>query len=388
MSNHRKLLRAALMTLLVLALVCVTGHPVAAAGKPGPAVKYTMTLLPALGSYVCRVTGMNNHGDVVGIAADNALGRGFYCLAPYLQSVDLNASKNLPAGWRVTAAVDINDAGQISGNYRCTDPDGTARDHAFVYDLAADQFRVIPQPPGLPWSYAQGINNFGQITGELQNDGATIARVFVWTPGSNPILLGIGYNASGLDINDAGQLIYLGTAANGERHAFRYTPAPDPAYDLYEDLGVLGPLPDGTSKSVAGGLNMAGQVVGQSTSTAGWRAYRYTDGVGMVNLGTLDATGVTQSEAVSINDAGQVVGWSAIRKTRDYAYHPMLYTDATGRLNLWSLVTNPPAGMTENDMGLGADLNGMGIINPVAGKTFGRICGTARGLMYVLTPDR
>jgi len=171
-------------------------------------------------------------------------------------------------------------------------------------------------------------------------------------------------------------------------HAFRYTPATETADARYEDLGVLGPLPDGTSKSVAQGINNAGQVVGQSTSSAGWRAYRYTDGVGMVNLGTLDATGVTQSEALSINDSGQVVGWSAVRKARDFVYRPMLYTDATGRLNLWPLITNPPAGMTENDMGFGADMAGVGINNPAEGKTFGRICGTAKGLMYVLTPDR
>jgi probable HAF family extracellular repeat protein len=387
MFSNQKWLRVGLMTLLVLGIACAAGHGIARAAKSSLPVKYTMTQVPPLGSYVCRITGMNNDGDVVGVAADG-IGRGFYCLAPYVESVDLNDSENLPDGWLITAAVHINDLRQISGNYRCTDADGNVRDHAFVYDLGDDQFYPLPQPGGLPWSYAEGINNFGQITGELQNDGATIEQVFVWTPGSDPIVLDIDYNTCGLDINDHGQVIYTGTTASGQRHAFRYTPAADPANDLYEDLGVLGPLPDGTSKSGAGGINNAGQVVGQSTSSAGWRAFRFTDRVGMVNLGTLDARGVTQSAAESINDLGQVVGWSAVQKALDLVYRPMLYTDKTGPLNLWSLITNPPAGMTENDMGLGAHMSGVSIINPADGRTFGRIGGTAKGLMYVLTPDR
>ena len=387
MFRNQKWFRAGLTTLLVLGIACAAGHSVARAAKPSPSLRYTMTLVPPLGSAVCRITGMNNDGDVVGVAADSdGLGRGFYCLAPYEASVDLNSSRNRPAGWRITAAVHVNDVGQISGNYRCIDADGTARDHAFVYDLLTDRFDSLPQPDGMPWSYAKGINNFGEITGELQNDGATVEQVFVWTPGSDPIPLDIDYNTSGVDINDDGQVIYLGTTDSGERHAFRYTPATYTAAARYEDLGVLGRLSDGTSKSIAQAINNAGQVVGQSTSSAGWRAFRFTDGAGMVNLGTLDARGVTQSEAVSINDLGQVVGWSAVQKSLGLVYRPMLYTDATGRLNLWSLITNPPTGMTENDMGLGVDLNGVNIINPVYGKTFGQICGTAKGLMYVLTP--
>ena len=128
---------------------------------------------------------MNKDGIVVGVATDSdGLRRGFYCLAPYEASGDLNSSRNRPAGWHITAAVHINDVGQISGNYRCIDADGTARDHVFVYYLLTDQFDSLPQPDGLPWSYASGINNLGEITGELQDEGATPDPVAVAAAGA------------------------------------------------------------------------------------------------------------------------------------------------------------------------------------------------------------
>ena len=60
---------------------------------------------------------------------------------------------------------------------------------------------------------------------------------------------------------------------------------------------------------MASGINDAGQVVGQSTTTTGCIHAFITgaDGVGMTDLGTL---GGDYSEAYGINDAGQVVGQS------------------------------------------------------------------------------
>src|SRR5262249_2636129 len=52
------------------------------------------------------------------------------------------------------------------------------------------------------------------------------------------------------------------------------------------------------------GINSSGQVVGQN---AAGHAFLYGNGT-MTNLGTL---GGTVSNAISINDRGQVVGWSA-----------------------------------------------------------------------------
>src|SRR5262245_59554934 len=66
------------------------------------------------------------------------------------------------------------------------------------------------------------------------------------------------------------------------------------------DLGTLG-----GSSSLAYGINDAGQVVGEATTSGGYgHAFLYQNG-GMADLGTL---GGTYSVANGINDVGQVVG--------------------------------------------------------------------------------
>jgi probable HAF family extracellular repeat protein len=107
----------------------------------------------------------------------------------------------------------------------------------------------------------------------------------------------------------------------------------------------------------------------------------------MVSLGALDREVVLPaSGATSINDAGQVVGWSTCwdPKLRRRRYRPFLYTDATGMINLWPLITNPPPGVTEDGLGRAVDK----IMNPASGYTFGRITAAMNGMFYILTPDR
>jgi probable HAF family extracellular repeat protein len=86
------------------------------------------------------------------------------------------------------------------------------------------------------------------------------------------------------------------------------------------DLGTLG-----GSDSHALGLNDAGQVVGASlTNEDVWRAFLYTNGA-MANLGTL---GGTYSAAYSVNVAGEVVGES---ETTDGRIMAFLYANGAMR---------------------------------------------------------
>lgn len=75
------------------------------------------------------------------------------------------------------------------------------------------------------------------------------------------------------------------------------------------DLGTLG-----GDESLAYAVNGAGQVVGWSESDSGRHAFRWQDGT-MTDLGTLEPPETTfpspalHSEAIGINEAGDVVGW-------------------------------------------------------------------------------
>lgn len=87
------------------------------------------------------------------------------------------------------------------------------------------------------------------------------------------------------------------------------------------DLGSLG---GGRSEAI--GLNDVGQVVGTSATAAGERhAFLYQNGA-MQDLGTL---GGSASEAFAINERGQVVGGSYL--AGDTAYHAFLYSDGVMR---------------------------------------------------------
>jgi probable HAF family extracellular repeat protein len=138
-------------------------------------------------------------------------------------------------------------------------------------------------------------------------------------------------NATG--INDLGQVVGVSryiTPSVVER-AFRYTDGVGMI-----DLGVLPGQPSTGGRVVAERINNSGQVVG-SASTAGGRhqAFRYTDGVGMASLGVL--LGYDYSTAYDINDSGHVVGES-YNAGGSLPPHAFLYTDATGLIDLNTLI--------------------------------------------------
>ncbi len=81
-----------------------------------------------------------------------------------------------------------------------------------------------------------------------------------------------------------------------------------PRIDL---LGWLGQGSGGTRQSTAHAINNFGQVVGESTFQPGSsRAYRYSDGIGMVNLGSFPGDPASV-QALGVSDAGEIVGWAS-----------------------------------------------------------------------------
>ena len=76
-------------------------------------------------------------------------------------------------------------------------------------------------------------------------------------------------------------------------------------------LRIWGNCPGGENHSVARDINDSGQVVGESQAATGTRAFRWTSGGGMQDLGDLPG-GNDFSRGYGINTGGQIVGDSSV----------------------------------------------------------------------------
>lgn len=115
-----------------------------------------------------------------------------------------------------------------------------------------------------------------------------------------------GTFSSANDVNDAGQVVGVSTTASGEQHAFLWQPSTGMI-----DLGLLPDLeyPWQTGASEALGINNAGQVVGESTC-GGYNcihAFLWEPGTGMIDLAV--PWDIMRATARAINEAGQIVGY-------------------------------------------------------------------------------
>jgi probable HAF family extracellular repeat protein len=192
-------------------------------------------------------------------------------------------------GGPASAAVGINDAGQVVGNI--TDVAGAPLS-PFFYSNGV--MTAIPNSFGGSFSVAQGMNNLGQVTGTATFAGDTIQHAFVWSAGS-VVDLGTlqGPNATfsysvGYALNDFG--IVVGESKN---EAF-----------IYQDGRMTG-FSRRAARS-AHSINDVGQIVGMLESN---RAFLF-DQKTMKDLGTLDGGQNSTSGATAINESGQVVGYS------------------------------------------------------------------------------
>ena len=157
-------------------------------------------------------------------------------------------------------------------------------------------------------SYAQGINNQGEVVGYWSATNG--AHAFLYQSGAvtDLGLLGAGgVNNYALSINNAGQVVGFSETTNGAS-AFLFQSG------TVTTLGRLG----GTS-SYALGINGRGQIVGYLDTQKGGRAF-LLDESELIDLGTL---GGTNSFAFGVNDSLQVAGASL--KADNLTLHAFLW---------------------------------------------------------------
>jgi probable HAF family extracellular repeat protein len=161
------------------------------------------------------------------------------------------------------------------------------------------------------------LNDAGQVTGYFYTDPDVRQHAFLYSNGVPTDLLTLGGLGSwGRSINASGQVTGSSHTALGAIHAFRYT-----AGVGMVDLGSF------LTHSEGYAINASGQVAGDAyVSNNAPRAFFYSDGGGMKDIGTL---GEATSSARAINDSGQVVGQALTPRGGSRAF---LYTSSTNSL--------------------------------------------------------
>jgi hypothetical protein len=262
-------------------------------GMAGPAiagpVSYNFNSISVPGSLSTWAQGVNNAGDVVGGYVDvkdpNDVFHGFLLdTTGHFQTIDV------PGAQIRTSPQAINNSGEIVGSY--VDANGVS--HGFLDKNGV--FKTIDVPGSISTA-ALGINSSGQIVGSFDSpngQGQDFGGGFVYANGVFTTILVPGFQfAVGQGINDAGNVV--GTVSNNfSRLGFLDVNGNFTFIDVGVDVS-------GNPFTEALAINNAGDIVGNSTS----RGF-LLDVNG--NISTIEFPGAISTGASGINDQGVIVG--------------------------------------------------------------------------------
>ncbi len=250
--------------------------------------------------------GINDLGDVVGTWGNASFpGQAFL----FRNGVVLDLAGAFKAD--VSLLTDINDSGIACG---WAGKIGTP--HAVRYDTASAKATDLGTLPGLKSSYAAAVNRHGQIAGTSRNNGTPQnSHAFLWDGN----LRSLGPATSTNDLNDDGVVVGA-RVVEGATHWTAFALASSDPNGEFEDLGPL-PIP-GFVGSEAMGINNHGDIVGHSFTDFGpgqmIRAFlRRSDGV-MQDLNSLipPNSGWLLEWAMAINDRGHIAGTGSFQGER------------------------------------------------------------------------
>ncbi|MGC1274956.1 MAG: hypothetical protein WBC44_14715 [Planctomycetaceae bacterium] len=388
--------RFALAALLALSLPAAT-----LAGKPGgggptqppppPPVIYELTWLGAFGGASSAALDNNDLGQVVGTAALNDGSLRAFIYAPGVGMQDLNNVTGADElGWVLTKAAGINNAGQITGTglrdgqtraYRYSPP-AIDPESGSVIPATIDDLGILD--PTHTASRGRSINAWGDVAG-VSEDANRKMHPFLAVAGENAVgFAPAGYTAmdpTGLAVNDFGQVVGQFNDGTMKFWSFRYSPMAD---QTWEEFGPLVKPRKGYGSSRARDINEYGEFCGSATVADGSRrAYLYTDGAGMKDLGAgagSDAWVLNNPDPA--NGLGSTIVGQLPQSTKDGVIRnrAFIYRDDWGVVALDSAVTG-----TSGDL---ATWHAATIIEPRSINDDGQICGQVGRdqQAFVLTP--
>jgi probable HAF family extracellular repeat protein len=252
-----------------------------------------------------RAYSVNNYGQAVGYSFDSSrhsratlfdiTGRG--------DNIDLGT-----LGGTSSVANAVNDYGQIVGYAQ----DNSGAEHAAIFDVTGRGDNTdLGTLPGCANSYATSINNNGQIVGYCIDDsGQFYATMFDLSGSGKNVNLGklSGLLSAPNGINNYGQIAGVAGVTPSTQHAALFKLPGGTGSSI--DLGAL-PVRYGNSEALS--INNNGQIVGYCINDEGQTRATMFDTSGQGNnmdLNTLidPLSGWTLNYAYSINDNGYIVG--------------------------------------------------------------------------------
>jgi probable HAF family extracellular repeat protein len=231
--------------------------------------------------------GINDSEQIVGWYFDNQLQtHSFLYNAGTFSAIDY-------PGVTYTFAEGINNSGQIIGHY-------LTPTHIYGFLDTGGNFSTLSYPNALTTN-AFGINNYGQIVGNFLIDNSSNTHGFIYDSGNfvsvdYPGAAVGGTNLTG--INDFGQMVgfYFNTV-DGRNHGFLYEAGSFSTIDA----------PNSGQGTIVQGINNKGQIVGYPDGNSSSSNSFLLDNTGTFSsIVCPDGPGVAQP--LGINNKGQIVG--------------------------------------------------------------------------------
>jgi len=303
---------------------------------PCEAVVYRLADLGDLPEGANRSEGLalNNVGEVVGVSSVTDGRHAFLYSAGVMTDLGV-----LYADHHYSYGLDVNDSGHVVGKSSADD----VVDPTYLFYWSNGVMTEIPGF-GVKYGFARAINNAGEVAGlSCRTDGVT--HGFLYSGGATidlGSLEGFGGYSCAYGINDHTQIVGV-SSIDGRNRGF-----------LWQEGSMIdiGDLVGGMGNTRAYRINRSGQVVGETWDTAPATAHGFfwDNGV-MTDLGLMPGTSGPASQALGVNDLGEVVGTAS--------GGPFIWDSVNGMRDLRTMVDASAAGW---DLRQAHDINNVGQI--------------------------